>query len=584
MTPTRGRDGRLQVTGRPIIRAAMIAITTTAWLSAGCGDREEDSGMSPTNELDPPADLVLTGGRVWTSDPSEGDEPTAIAVRGGRIAAVGSDARIGEWIGSQTRHVALNGRRVIPGLIDNHTHFLDGGFELSGVQLRDADTPDEFASRIGRFASDHPGRWVTGGQWDHELWGGALPHRDWIDSLTAETPVFVQRLDGHMGLANSRALELAGISASTPDPDGGTIVRDARGRATGVLKDAAQAFAFDRMPPRSEDELDRALDAAARHAVERGVTLITDMGTWEGLETYRRARARGSLPLRVYAVVPLATWERMRDLVAAEGRGDHRLFWGGLKAYVDGSLGSTTAWFYEPYEDAPGERGLMVTDTTELRRDITAADAAGLHVIVHAIGTRANDWLLDAFADAESVNGPRDRRFRVEHAQHLRPDAIERFAAGGVIPSMQPYHAIDDGRWAINRIGPERIDLTYAFRDLLDSGAPLTFGSDWTVAPLDPLLGIYAAVTRRTIDGRNPEGWVPRQKISVEEAVTAYTSANAYASYLESELGTIAPGFYADLVVLSDDVLAVDPADIENVRVDLTFVEGELVFEREATS
>jgi predicted amidohydrolase YtcJ len=564
---------------------ALVAIAVSAALSAACGSREEDSEVSSSAGPGTRADLVLTGGRVWTSgDNDSAGEPTAIAVRGGRIAAVGSDAHIEEWVGPGTRRVALSGRRVIPGLMDNHTHFLDGGFELSGVQLRDADTPTEFARRIGRFASDHPGEWMTGGQWDHELWGGALPHRDWIDSLTAETPVFVQRLDGHMGLANSRALEAAGINASTPDPDGGTIVRDEDGRATGVLKDAAQAFAFERMPPPSEDELDRALAAAARHAVERGVTLITDMGTWAGFETYRRARARGSLPLRVYAVVPLATWERMRDLLADEGRGDHRLFWGGLKAYVDGSLGSTTAWFYEPYEDAPDERGLMVTDTATLHEDILQADAAGMHVIVHAIGTRANDWLLDAFAEAERVNGPRDRRFRVEHAQHLRPDAIERFAAQGVVPSMQPYHAIDDGRWAINRIGPERIDLTYAFRDLLDSGAALTFGSDWTVAPLDPLLGIYAAVTRRTTDGRNPEGWVPRQKISVEEAVTAYTSANAYASYLESESGRIAPGFYADLVVLSDDIFTIDPIEIERVRVDLTFVEGELVFERESTS
>lgn len=573
------------MTGERRRRAAMIVFVIGVSSGAACEDREQESGMSSSTEPGPPADLVLTGGRVWTADPNgEGGEPTAIAVRDGRIAAVGSDFRIAEWIGPETRRVALEGRRVIPGLADNHTHFLDGGFELSGVQLRDADTPDEFVTRVGRFASDHPGEWMTGGQWDHELWGGELPHRDWIDSVTAQTPVFVQRLDGHMGLANSRALGLAGITASTLDPDGGTIVRDADGRATGVLKDAAQAFVFDRMPTRTEGELDRALQAAARHAVERGVTMITDMGSWEGLETYRRARAQGSLPLRVYAVVPLGTWERMRDLVAAEGRGDDQLFWGGLKAFVDGSLGSTTAWFYEPYEDAPAERGLMVTDTSELRRDIISADAAGLHVMVHAIGTRANDWLLDAFAEAERINGPRDRRFRIEHAQHLRPDAIERFAAQGVIPSMQPYHAIDDGRWAINRIGPERIDLTYAFRDLLDSGARLTFGSDWTVAPLDPLLGIYAAVTRRTIDGRNPDGWVPRQKISVEEAMTAYMSANAYGSYLESELGRIAPGFFADLVVLADDPLTVDPIDIERVRVDLTFVGGELVFEREGTS
>jgi predicted amidohydrolase YtcJ len=377
---------------------------------------------------------------------------------------------------------------------------------------------------------------------------------------------------------------LAEITDATPDPDGGTIVRDADGRATGVLKDAAQSLVAARMPPRADDELDRALDTAAQHALEHGVTMITDMGSWSGLETYRRAHARGSLPLRVYSVVPLATWERMRDLVDRDGRGDHRLFWGGVKAFVDGSLGSTTAWFYEPYDDAPGERGLMVTDTMELRSDIVEADAAGLHVIVHAIGTRANDWLLDAFADARATNGPRDRRFRIEHAQHLRAETVTRIAEDDVIPSMQPYHAIDDGRWAEKRIGPERIQLTYAFRSLLDAGARLTFGSDWTVAPLEPLRGIYAATTRQTIDGLNPTGWVAEQKISVDEAMTAYTASNAYGSYLESHLGRLEPGYYADLVVLSDDIFTIDPNRIEGTRADLTMVEGEVVFEREGTS
>jgi predicted amidohydrolase YtcJ len=532
-----------------------------------------------------PADAVLTGGRIWigagvASEP----EPTAIAVVDGKIAAVGSDLDIEGWIGPETRRIPLRGRRVVPGLIDNHTHFIDGGFELSGVQLRDADTPEEFASRIGEFALGHPQEWVTGGQWDHELWGGALPHRDWIDSLTSQAFVFVQRLDGHMGLANTRALELAGITDETPDPDGGTIVRDPDGRATGVLKDAAQSLVAGHMPPRSEEELDRALAAAAQHAVEHGVTMITDMGSWSGLETYRRAHARGRLPLRVYSVVPLSTWERMSDFVESDGSGDHRLFWGGMKAFVDGSLGSTTAWFYEPYADAPGERGLMVTDTVELRRDIVDADAAGLHVIVHAIGTRANDWLLDAFAEAREANGPRDRRFRIEHAQHLRDETVNRIAEDDVIASMQPYHAVDDGRWAERRIGPERIQLTYAFRSLLDAGARMTFGSDWTVAPLQPLLGIHAAATRQTIDGMNPDGWVPQQIISVEEAVTAYTASNAYASYLEGQLGKIEPGYYADLVALSDDIFTIDPSRIARTRVELTMVDGEVVFEREGTS
>jgi predicted amidohydrolase YtcJ len=267
-------------------------------------------------------------------------------------------------------------------------------------------------------------------------------------------------------------------------------------------------------------------------------------------------------------------------LVAKEGRGDDRLLWGGVKGFVDGSLGSTTAWFYEPYADAPETRGLVVTDTTQLWHWIVSADSAGLQVIVHAIGDRANDWLLDAYRDARSLNGPRDRRLRIEHAQHLTRSAIGRIAEQGVIASMQPYHAIDDGRWAQKRIGPERIRTTYAFRDLLDAGARLAFGSDWTVAPLDPLAGIYAAVTRRTIDGANPGGWVPEQKITVAEALTAYTANGAYANFLDGVLGTLEPGRYADLVVLSDDLFAVAPEHLDRVRVDLTMVEGQVVFER----
>jgi predicted amidohydrolase YtcJ len=529
------------------------------------------------------ADVVLVGGRVWTGPGSPvggAAAPTAVAVANGRVVAVGSDQEIERLAGPDTRRIALGGRRVVPGFMDAHTHFIAGGFELAGVQLRDAATPEEFARRIGAFAREHPGEWVTGGTWDHELWGGALPRRDWIDSLTGETPVFVTRLDGHMSLANTTALERAGITPDTPDPEGGTIVRDADGRPTGILKDEAQSLVYAVMPQASEAEIDRALQAAVAHAVERGVTMITDMGSWRGLEAYRRASGRGALPIRVYAVVPIAEWERLADYVAREGRGDHRLFWGGVKAFVDGSLGSTTAWFYAPYDDAPSTTGLMVSDTAELRQRILNADAAGLQLIVHAIGDRANDWLLDAFAEMRERNGRRDRRPRIEHAQHLTRAAIRRIAADGVIPSMQPYHAIDDGRWAEKRIGPERIKTTYAFHALQEAGARLAFGSDWTVALLDPLYGVYAAVTRRTIDGAHPAGWVPEQRITVAQALQAYTADNAYACFLDEQLGVLEPGRYADLVVLAQDILAIDPVDIEHTQVDLTMVDGEVVFER----
>jgi predicted amidohydrolase YtcJ len=523
------------------------------------------------------ADVILVGGVVWTGGAESG---TALAVRDGRVVAVGTDQAVERLAGSGTERIELAGRLVVPGFLDNHTHFIDGGFELAGVQLRDAATPAEFARRIGDHARRHPGVWMTGGTWDHELWGGQVPDRTWIDSVTGDTPVFVSRLDGHMGLANSRALSLAGISERTPDPDGGTIVRDAAGRATGVLKDAAMQLVYGVIPEPSEAELDRALDAAARHAVAQGVTHVTDMGSWAGLETYRRAARAGRLPLRVYAAVPINIWERLAEYVARNGKGDHRLGWGVVKGFVDGSLGSTTAWFYQPYEDAPNTTGLTVTDTAALRRQILDADSAGLHVVVHAIGDRANDWLLDVYAEARQRGANPNQRFRIEHAQHLSRAAIPRFAALNVVPSMQPYHAIDDGRWAVKRIGPERIKTTYPFRALLDAGARLTFGSDWTVAPLDPLAGIYAAVTRRTLDGANPDGWVPEQKITVEEALAAYTRNSAWADYREDVLGTLEEGKYADLVVLSENILILDPVRIPETRVDLTMVGGEVVYRR----
>ena len=524
------------------------------------------------------ADIVLTGGQVWVG--AVQPAATAIAVTNGRVQAVGSDEEILALAGPATRRIDLAGRLAVPGLMDAHTHFISGGFELSGVQLRDAATPEEFARRIGAYARDHPGAWITGGTWDHELWGGELPRREWVDSLTPDNPVFVSRLDGHMAPANSKAIELAGVTASTPDPPGGTIVRGPGGEPAGVFKDAAQDLILAVIPDATDAEMDAALDAAVAHAVAHGVTMITDMGSWSGLAAYRRAAAAGRLPIRVYAAVPISTWQRLAEYVTEEGKGDQRLFWGGVKGFVDGSLGSTTAWFYEPYDDDPSTTGLMVTDTSELRASIVGADAAGLHLIVHAIGDRANDWLLDVFAEADVRNGQRDRRARIEHAQHLRPETMRRMADAGVIASMQPYHAIDDGRWAGKRIGAERTRGTYAFRSLLDAGALVAFGSDWTVAPLDPVMGIYAAVTRRTLDDANPDGWVPEQKITVDEALTAYTADAAYAAFLEPELGSLTAGSLADLVVLSRDIRAIDPAEIAGVQVDLTMVDGAVVYER----
>jgi predicted amidohydrolase YtcJ len=532
----------------------------------------------------PSPDIIYVDGVVWTGD-AETPWAEAIAVADGKILKVGTDEEIRRFAGSSTDTdiVDLEGAFVVPGFIDNHTHFLYGGFQLAGVQLRDAASKDTFVTRIERFAgSISPQQWITGGDWDHEAWGGELPERSWIDDVTKENPVFVSRLDGHMALANSLTLKLAGITADTPDPEGGTIVRNPRtGEPTGVLKDEAMSLVYSVMPDPSPLELRTALDRATEHALSLGVTQVHDVGSfggWMDLEAFRQARSEGNLKIRIYSFVPLRSWRRLDALVAENGRGDEWLRWGGLKGFVDGSLGSTTAWFYDPYEDEPETSGLLVADTASIRRNILSADSAGLQIAVHAIGDQANDWLLDVYGEMETVSGRRDRRSRIEHAQHLSPGSLNRFASLGVVASMQPYHAIDDGRWAEKRIGPERIKTTYAFRSLLDAGAALTFGSDWTVAPIDPLKGIFAAVTRETIDGANPDGWVPEQKITVEEALRAYTSTNAWAGFMESQSGTLSKDKLADFVVLSRNLIDIDPDSIPDIRVLRTVIGGKDAF------
>lgn len=558
---------------RAMQSAGLLAMSLL--LSAGC--RSLPGSATGTRSAD-----LMVYGRVWTGD-SANPWAQAVAVAGDTIVAVGDSATLARLIGSGTRVLRNGPAMVVPGFMDGHTHFLTGGFQLASVDLRDASSPAEFIARLKAHAAKvKPGEWILGGDWDHERWPGTpLPQRSWIDSVTPNNPVFVNRLDGHMALANSAALRLAHLTRQTKDIPGGMIVRGPGGEPTGLLKDEAQNPVWAVIPTPSPSQSDAALKRAMEWAASKGVTAVADVSVpWYEVAALRRAHAAGTLTTRVSVYVPLGEWRRMADTVRAHGVGDDRLRVAGVKGYVDGSLGSTTALFYQPYDDAPETVGLLVTPEDSLRAWIGGADSAGLQVVVHAIGERANGLLLDIYDSVGKAHGPRDRRFRVEHAQHLRRGDIVRLARSGVMASMQPYHAIDDGRWAQKRIGPERIKTTYAFRSLLDNGARLGFGSDWTVAPLDPLLGIYAAVTRRTLDGKHPNGWVPEEKITVEEALRAYTTSNAWGVYAERSRGKLAPGYDADLVLLDQDLMVIPPEALERVAVRTTVVGGKVVFSK----
>jgi len=544
------------------------------------------STLSMTAQSKDPADLILTSAKIWTGDPAH-PAAEALATRDGRIVAVGSNAEIERWRGSKTRVVDAHGRRVVPGFIDSHTHMTGGGLNLLAIDLRQTRDPADFTRQLAAFARTRPpGAWLTDGAWDHEQWSPRrLPTKEMLDPATGDHPTCLSRQDGHMMVCNSIALKLARIGRETPDPPGGVIVRDASGEPTGILKDAAMDAISEVRPARTADELAEALRAAMALAASVGVTSVQDLpGTPGDFDAWARLRDRGELTVRV-AYRPLLTeWEKAADRWR-DVKNDEWLRAAGVKAFMDGSLGSSTALFFEPYSDDPKNSGVYAAEAIPLSRmeeRVAAADRAGLQVVVHAIGDRANAEILDLFERVAKGNGPRDRRFRVEHAQHLRPADIPRFARLGVIASVQPYHAVDDGRWAEAGIGRDRCKTAYPFRALLDSGARLAFGSDWDVAPLSPILGIDAAVTRRTIDGKNPKGWFPEQRIGVEEALRAYTADAAYAAFEEAEKGTLATGRLADFVVLSRDILAIDPREIVQTRVDATVVGGRIVYERKS--
>jgi len=526
--------------------------------------------------------LAIVNAHVWTGDARK-PWADAVAVDGAHIAAVGSSAEIRKLAGPNARIINAHGAMVVPGFTDAHVHFIDGGFALQSVKLRDAQTKAEFIQRIAAYAKALPaGQWILNGDWDHENWGGELPTRQWIDSVTPNNPVWINRLDGHMHLANSATLKAARVTKDVKDVAGGTIVRDAVGEPTGIFKDNATSVVWRAVPSASDAMNDQALRAAMKYVNEQGVTAVHNMGSWEDLAAFERAHKTGVLTTRIYAAVPLSSWKRLADTVRKRGFGDDWVRIGGLKGFVDGSIGSHTAAMLEPFTDAPNDRGLMVNTEDNLYVWTKNADLAGLQVMVHAIGDRAIRTQLGIFERVAQENGPRDRRFRIEHAQHIAPADMARFGQLGVIPSMQPYHAIDDGRWVDKVIGPERAKGTYAFKSLLDTKAKLAFGSDWFVAPPTPLMGIYAAVTRRTLDEKRPTGWVPEQKITVEDALRAYTAGAAYAGFSDNRRGVIRKGMLADLTMIDRDLTTIAPETIRDATIVRTIVNGKVVYEAPA--
>lgn len=527
------------------------------------------------------ADMVLINGKIFTVNPAQ-PWAQAVAIRGNRFVMVGSDEQARKLVGSDTQVIDLQGRLALPGFNDAHLHFANGGLYLLGIDLRPARDEEEFARILKDYIYKTPkGEWITGGNWDHENWPSRKhPRKELIDPVAPGHPVLVSRLDGHMALANSLALRLAGITRDTPDPQGGEIVRDGKtGEPTGILRDTAMDLVGRVIPPLSREKRERAIRAAMRHAQELGVTSVQDNSSAEDLAVYQELRRKGELGVRINAWRSADFAGDFQRIGAAAPFGDAFLRLGTMKIFVDGSMGAGTALFFAPYADDGATSGLAIHTQSELDGLVREIDRAGLQIAAHAIGDRANAWILEAFAKARAANGGRDARHRVEHAQVVRGEAVARFRELGVIASVQPSHCIDDMRWAAKRIGA-RVGDAYRWASLQREGARLAFGTDWDVEPLDPRLGLYAAVTRELPGGGPAGGWHPAEKLSLEKAVEAYTMGSAYAEFQEGSKGSVEAGKLADLVVLEKDLFQIAKKEILTAPVAMTLLDGKVVFRR----
>lgn len=533
---------------------------------------------------------AFINGKVYSVNESQ-KFAEAVVIENNKIIFVGTSEEAKKYIDDSTEIIDLDGNLLLPGFNDAHVHFIGGGFYEMGIDLREVTSINQFRKILIDYISDHSGTWIKGGRWDHEKFDTKnLPTKKDIDDITNETPVLLSRMDGHMALANSYALKLAKITKNTKNPEGGLIEKDPiTGELTGILKDNAIDLVNDIIPDPDEDEYYKACLKALDEAKKFGVTSIQDITfnynqdpekIMEDLVTYQKIKKENKLTCRIYTRLPIDNYKDLVEEGIQYNFGDNFLRIGSLKAYADGSLGSSTAWFFEPYENDSTNTGLPNDIILDGRMEKWALDADKhkLQISVHTIGDKANSYSLDLVQKLENENSDWDRRFRIEHAQHVKPDDIIRFGKLGVIASVQPTHCIEDGSWAESRIGKERIKYTHPYKSFLDNNVKVCFGTDWPVVSLNPLLGIYAAVTRSTVDGKNPNGWIPEQNISVEDAIKCYTLNSAYAEYSENIKGSIEPGKLADLIVLSDDILTIDPVKIKDVKVLLTMVDGKIIY------
>ncbi len=558
---------------------------------------------------EPTADLVLLGGRVWTLEVDEGDAE-AVAIRGNRIIKVGRAADVQPLIREgHTQVLNLKGALVLPGFIDNHVHFAQAGRLLLGLNLLDVNESAEFRKRVAEAARRLPaGAWLVGGDWGaYAQWAMAsagaeqkqraapplLPTKDLIDPVTGDHPALISRFDQQMFLANSLALSAAGITRETPDPDGGEIVRDREGNPNGLLRGQAAELVRRVIPRPSYEQRRREALRALEEARRWGVTGMHDnVANFEQLELLRDLQRSGELTSRIWARMWLSDWEAVRDYIRRNnisavpgGWGDNFIRLGGLKAWVDGIMGNSTALFSEPYEHQPGNRGQLrevMFPEGNLYRLMKGADAAGFTITVHAIGDAANRILLDTYQRVLRENPERERRHRVVHAQVVHPDDLPRFGKLKLVAEVQPYHCIDDMRWMEERIGA-RARWAYAFRSLEQNGAVMSFGSDWpgtnaSYYPINPLLGIYAAVTRQTLKGEPAGGWFPQERLTLEEAVRYFTVNNAWATFEEHDRGSLRAGKLADVVVLDRDIRTRPPRELLETRVLYTIFDGRIVY------